>query len=120
MISRELATMEVQRLSGLDYFPRTTEGVNELVGAIREAQNELQAHATITEFSQGERECPKPADINRVLQQLKKPVTRKNCGFCGGTGFVVARCKYSGDRLDLKQLYGDREIEYSEPCKACA
>jgi hypothetical protein len=93
MISHEYATSQIQRLSGLDYFPRTTEAVNELVAALKEAADEIQAYAAITEFTQSESQCPKPADIARVLHSLKSRQEKaswlegKRCPHCSGSGF---------------------------------
>jgi hypothetical protein len=93
MISKNLAEMEIRRLSGLDFFPRVQDAVNELVAAIREADDELQAHKAITEFTQSESQCPKPADIARVLHSLRQREKKaswlegKSCPHCSGSGF---------------------------------
>jgi hypothetical protein len=93
MISKDLAEMEIRRLSGLDFFPRVPDAVNELVNAIMEAEDELQAHKAITEFTQSENQCPKPADIARVLHGLKHREEKaawlegKRCPHCSGSGF---------------------------------
>ena len=54
-----------------------------------------------------------------MLQQTKKITPRRSCTACGGTGFVMVRKQYAGDREDLKRMYAGRAIDYSEPCKAC-
>jgi hypothetical protein len=93
MISHDYAKAQVARLSGLDYYPRNPEAFGELVTALKEATDEIQAYAAISEFTQSENQCPKPADIARVLHSLKQREEKaswlegKRCPHCSGSGF---------------------------------
>ena len=102
MISEGYAHSQVMRMSGMKYFPREGGGVGELVLAAASADTELNCWIAISEFTESEQECPTPADVRRTIQRLKKPVERKTCETCGGTGFMLVRRKYAGDREDLK------------------
>ena len=91
MIERHVATQQVERFSGLDWYPREGPAVKELVKAMQTAPSEAAAEYITNELVRDARECPKPADLYRLIgiEKEKRDSLSKNCPTCHGTGFII-------------------------------
>jgi hypothetical protein len=90
MISKSIASGELKRLSGLDYFRTLDESaIDELVAALTFADSELIAVAVVNEWSESQRANPTPADFRRLL--FKHQGCAIECRKCGETGIIFVK-----------------------------
>jgi hypothetical protein len=91
MIERHIAAQQTERFAGLDWYPREGAALRELVKAMQTAPSEAAAEFITTELIRDARECPKPADLYRLigLEKEKRDNISKNCPVCNGTGFII-------------------------------
>jgi hypothetical protein len=97
MIEKKFAASQIDRLSGLDWFPREKgPALSELIRAMQTAPNEVAAEFIITELVRDARECPKPSDLYRMCGNEREKIETQSdgCELCGGTGMVIV--EFSG------------------------
>jgi len=102
MISPEEAAAQVERLSGLDFFPRAADqlaGLKELRLAMQSAATVKIAEMVVTDVMAYQSESPKPAALRSAIWEMNeklavpKPVavpqpSAHHCGRCQGFGYV--------------------------------
>jgi hypothetical protein len=106
MISAQEAAPQIERLSGLDRYPRghdQTAAVRELRLAAQSAVTVEILRLVVDDWLATQRECPKPVDMKRLVgdrnKQYEASTARRvpDCPECGGVGFkIVERNGYSG------------------------
>jgi hypothetical protein len=136
MVKPEFASEQIRRLAGLNYYPREDDyapALKELVEAARGADSEECLKTAISAILYDAEDCPKPADIRRVVRvendrarelaesQRKESEKRGPCEFCHGTGWAVRTYiltrtaeEISGEvkpRVTKQYLLNDAEIE---------
>lgn len=95
MISEDFAFEQVDRLSGLRFFPNKPSGVLELVKALRSiSRTEAEAEGYVDLWIAGNSESPTPANVYELSTQQARsgPVfnpEEESCPDCLGTGWVV-------------------------------
>ncbi len=91
MIDDKIAGREIGRMIGLDFFPREKAAMKELVSALACASTEPIAVAVISGWIADCTQCPKPADIRRLVgdKNTERAQAAKKCEECGGSGFVI-------------------------------
>ncbi len=113
MIERHVAAAQVQRFEGLDWFPREKgAALTELVKAMQSAPSEIVAEHITSELVHAARECPKPADLYRMIGQEREKLetVTNNCMTCNGTGMVIVeRGGFTGAQ-DCKCRRAERKI----------
>jgi hypothetical protein len=136
MVSETIALEQVNRLWQLNYYPRDPEqsaALRELVTAAQGADSENCLKTAITAILYDSEDCPKPADIRRVVRvenerereleaaREKEKPRPGPCPFCYGIGFatrtyLLTRTTEEIDgevrmRVTKKYLISDEEIE---------
>ena len=76
MIEEKIAKREILRLAGLNYFPRLDLPLKELISALQAAATDAIAVFVINEWLAYQTQCPKPADLRRLVWQEneKQPI----------------------------------------------
>lgn len=124
MIPATEATKQVQRLAGLDFFPRSDPAaLKELRVAAEAAYTPEILTAVVDDWLASERECPKPADIRRMIwARQSPPEPRKDCPDCGGTGarirWTVSWWKEEGSRVVRTRRWSRSEEEATAEAEA--
>lgn len=73
MISEDFAFKQMDRISGLDFFPSKAPALLELVKALRTvAPTEQDAERVISEWLEENRAAPKPADFYAMRRTMKR------------------------------------------------
>lgn len=92
MISPSQAIAQLERMSGMDFFPRGKDQVaalKELRSAIESAATAEIAEAAVTAIVHDQEECPKPAQLRRAIGELnakRLEAKTKHCPLCDGSG----------------------------------
>ena len=91
MIPSTVAARQLERLSGLDFFPREAPAKKELRLAIECSITEQIAASVVSEWLTESNVCPKPAEIRRLINSRQEDIReqRRNCPECDGVGFVT-------------------------------
>jgi hypothetical protein len=94
MISSGEASQQIERLSGLDYWPRGEDnkpGRKELRLAAEVAESCEVLKAVVDDWVASQTQCPKPAELRRLIydknSQRKEQLSR--CRGCGGNGAIT-------------------------------
>lgn len=105
MIEKHFAAEQVNRFSGLDWFPREAAPLKELTSAMQSAANEFIAEYVTGEWLREEIRAPKPAELRRMIwgeNEKRENLDKQKlsaCRICGGTGFqIISRGPYTGAR----------------------
>lgn len=108
MISQTEAAHQMERLSGLDFYPREDGGKKELLSALQAAKTVEVAARAVTTWLEGQRECPKPADMRRLIWERQGEAEKVPVCQCGGSGWltIYRLVTYKGRSLT---------IDHSEP-----
>jgi hypothetical protein len=110
MISSNQAMEQLERMSGMDYFPRGKDqagALKELRSAVEAAATVQIAEAAVSAMVHYAVECPKPAQLRRAIwemnEQLEKKV--KDCPLCHGSGqqTVWILTTYNGRSYTVKK-----------------
>lgn len=117
MIDKDFAKKQLNRLSGLDGFPREKEATHELLLAIQSAETQEMAAQVIDGYVRSieTAPCPKPSDIRRSIwdridRQSSQLSSRRHCQQCYGSGFKRVQVAKSVPGIG-RQLY-----DFSVPC----
>jgi hypothetical protein len=109
VIDRAFAVAQVDRLCGLNWFPRDAPALRELVQVIESASSERVAEHVLTEWLREERECPKPSDLRRLIHQENEKLERRTsgCPKCDGTGMIIVEINgFSGAKdCDCRKMH---------------
>lgn len=91
MIEPKVAAAQIQRLSGLNFFPKEAAAQKELRLALEPALSEAIAASVVDDWLSTATECPKPAELRRLTYDKQQDIVeqRRNCTICEGTGFVT-------------------------------
>jgi len=91
MIDSRVAAEQLQRLSGLDYFPKEKPAQKELRLAIEVATTEGIAEKIISDWLRYSSGSPKPSELRHLLyeENERHTVQLSQCGRCGGDGFLT-------------------------------
>mgnify|MGYP001165934442 CR=1 FL=1 len=91
MIDKATAARQLERLTGLDFFPREAPAKKELLLAIQDAVNEAVAAQVISDWLRESSACPKPAELRRAVNAAQESLLeqRRECQTCGGQGAVT-------------------------------
>ena len=97
MIFQEFAELQIQRLSGLQFWSqREPKAIEDLIEVLRVmADDEHEAEAVLSLWLATERECPTPADLRACFAQLREGTRRRPavqpaaCSLCHGTGRTI-------------------------------
>jgi len=73
MLLKNIALGLVERFSGLDRFPASDRGLDELVKAMIEAPDHHVAERFVAHWLKTRKFCPKPCDIHQEFEPLRKP-----------------------------------------------
>ena len=112
MIDKTTAARQLERLSGLDYFPREAPAKKELLLALQCAMVEDVAAQVVTDWLAESGECPKPADLRRNINSRQEGLMeqRRKCETCGGTGYLTRYYLATYNGFSLGQLRGCQRI----------
>ena len=94
MITTAQASEQIQRLSGLDFFPRERAALKELRLAAESAATVEILRSIIDDWIREYTVSPKPADLRRLItphNQERASEARqrvRNCPECGGSGYL--------------------------------
>ena len=118
MITEQVAKEQIQRLIGLDGFPRAKEledARHELVRALQEsAQSEEHARLTVTEWLSDCSFCPRPAELGALAESINpSPIISRSCEKCKDGWIVVFGLKtwHSSDNYTSERI---TESQYRE------
>ncbi len=91
VIDQNQAIRQLERLSGLDYFPKDKPARRELMLALQCAITEDIAAQVVTDWLAESGECPKPANLRHNINSRQEALVeqRRRCDTCGGSGFVT-------------------------------
>ena len=91
MIEPKIAAAQIQRLSGLNFFPKEAAAQKELRLALEPALSEAIAASVIDDWLSTATECPKPSELRRLTYDKQQGIVeqRRNCTVCEGVGFVT-------------------------------
>lgn len=101
MIDSTTAAKQLERLSGLAFFPKEAPAKKELRLAIECAITEAIAAAAVSEWLAESSQCPTPSEIRRLINAKQEQLIadRRSCELCGGAGWItVFRGGLSGAR----------------------
>jgi hypothetical protein len=95
MISPKEALAQLERMSGLDFFPKgrdQTAALKELRLALESAHSVTIAEAAVSDIIGYCTESPKPAQLRRAVWELNEQIKTKtqHCSLCGGSGQETA------------------------------
>jgi hypothetical protein len=99
VIDKKVANEQIERLSGLDWYPRKDDfpAFKELSLALQSAESEFIAAHVINEWLASEVQCPKPAELRRLVnsenekREAERTKNLKNCKLCGGTRMIIVQ-----------------------------
>ena len=91
MIDPKEAAKQVQRLSGLDFFPKEAAAQKEMRLALECAASDAIAASVVTDWLATASDAPKPAELRRMAYDLneKFQTQARRCQECVGSGFVT-------------------------------
>lgn len=93
MISSNESSKQIERLSGLDYFPKEPAARKELRLVGERAASVQILTKIIDSWIADHNKCPTPADLRRAIFDFQGGVTvpkpDSNCARCGGTGVAI-------------------------------
>ena len=122
MIPSTTAARQLERLSGLDFFPREAPAKKELRLAIECAITEQIAASVVSEWLAESNTCPKPAEIRRLINSRQEDIReqRRNCPECDGTGFVTVwkLLTYNGNSYNVRRSETLPQIQRQEQANA--
>ena len=108
MITDELVANQVSRISGLNRYPRTKEGLRSLCEACQQTfQSEDELCQAIDDILRTRPDCPRPCEIYISARQSAPNV---GCATCAGTGFVFRKRR-------CKTIDGLRETDWAHTCE---
>jgi hypothetical protein len=90
----DYALAQVERLAGLDGFPKRDAAVLELARALMHAPNVKAAENYIGDVIRHATKCPKVKDVLDKFKPLPSPFEapqNTGCGKCGGTGWQIVK-----------------------------
>lgn len=92
MIEMETAARQIDRLTGMNFYPPNAAAVKELVLAVMSAETDSIAFAAISCCVERMDRCPMPAEIRRIVWEMNEqlPKAARNCQLCGGTTFITS------------------------------
>lgn len=107
MIDPATAARQLERLAGLDFFPRDAPAKKELRLAIECALTEALAAAVVSDWLAESNICPKPAEIRRMINSKQEQALeqRRNCPKCEGVGAITVwkLITYNGNSLSIRR-----------------
>ena len=110
MITAKEASDQVERMSGLDFFPRGKDqspALKELRLALQSAANARIAEQAVTDILGYCTESPKPAQLRSVIWELNEKLAKRvsDCTICGGSGSetVWVLITYRGRSLTVER-----------------
>ena len=91
MIDPKEAAKQVQRLSGLDFFPKEAAAQKEMRLALECAASDAIAASVVTDWLATASDAPKPAELRRMAYDLNERFKEQvgRCKACSGSGFVT-------------------------------
>jgi hypothetical protein len=91
VIGKNTAAAQVQRMTGLDFFPREKAALQDLIYAVQVASTDEIAERIVTLWIETEKDAPKPAQIRVMMYAAneKRKEHLAKCPACGGSGFVT-------------------------------
>ena len=91
MIDKTTAARQLERLSGLDFFPREAPAKKELLLAMQDAVSEAVAAQVASDWLRESSACPKPSELRRAINAAQESLLeqRRECQTCGGQGAVT-------------------------------
>lgn len=106
MIDRKIAQTQIDRLAGLDWFPKDNPAaIKDLRQALEASATDVIAMAVVSDWVESNREAPKPADLRRLIwaENEKRESDQfrrtKSCPICDGTGQeIIVRGDFTGAR----------------------
>ncbi len=106
MISATEAAREIERFTGLDFWPRGEENKparKELRLAAEVAESCEILKAVVDGWVQSQTQCPKPAELRRLIydKNSERKELLSRCRFCGGSGCITVwlLVTYKGNSL---------------------
>lgn len=112
MIDQNQAIRQLERLSGLDYFPKDKPARRELMLAMQCAITEDIAAQVVSDWLSESGECPKPADLRRNIYSRQEGLLeqRRKCPACNGAGFTTCYYLATYHGMSWGQLRGVERI----------
>ncbi len=92
MIDSTTASKQLERLSGLDFYPRNDKpALKELRLAAESANSPQILAAVVDEWLAEHADCPKPVHLRRAIwaRQEPEPMASLDCPDCHGDGVVI-------------------------------
>jgi len=94
MISAAEASQQIERFTGLDYWPRGEDqkaARKELRLAAEVAESCEILKAVVDDWMVSQTQCPKPADLRRMIydKNSERKEQLSHCRFCGGNGSIT-------------------------------
>ncbi len=92
-LSESCKEIQLKRLSALPYFPKTDEGMRDLVAGLEAAAtSDTEAVSIIDGIIRSATRCPFPSDFYRIVRERASTPSGPNdgeiCPKCDGTTFV--------------------------------
>jgi len=107
MIESRIAAEQLQRLSGLDFFPKEKPAQKELRLAIEVANTEGIAERIISDWLRYNTGSPKPSELRRLFydENERHKQHLAECGECGGSGYITIHklVTYYGKSFRIKR-----------------
>lgn len=91
MIDQKQAAGQVERLCGLDFFPKEKAARKELLLAAQSADSEEILKMAVADWVAERGQCPKPSELRRVINSLNEKfhTAVAKCSICFGAGVVT-------------------------------
>ena len=112
MIDKAIAARQLERLTGLNFFPKEAPAKRELLLAMQCAIAEDIAAQVVTDWLSESTECPKPAELRRNINTHQEQMRQhqRHCSVCGGTGYLTRYYLATYHGMSWGQLRGVQRI----------
>lgn len=113
MIDKRVASEQVERLAGLDWYPHDGLAQIELIRAAESAENEFIAAHVVNEWVKYYTAAPKPAQLRALIhaenEKLRLQKRKPDCERCENTGvlirWVISWTEMDGGEMVRKRAY---------------
>lgn len=99
-MEREYCKIQIQRLSGMAFFPTFAPAVTELIDTLADCTQDADHARLVVDECVRQHGCPEPVDIRRIALQVKPPEFH-GCKQCRGAGFVSFQRSVDGVLCDF-------------------
>ncbi len=84
------ASKQIERLSGLDFYPHSDKpALRELRMAGESAYTQAILTKVVDDWLGEQIKCPKPAELRRLIHEKQSAIQRAKCHVCSNSGWVI-------------------------------